>query len=297
VYKLTDEIALIQTLDFFTPIVDDPFAFGQIAAANALSDVYAMGGRPICAMNIVCFPAGEMDISILQEILRGGLQKMHAADVTLAGGHSVEDPELKYGLSVTGIVHPERVLTNRGARPGDLLILTKPIGTGVLGTAVKGGLAREAEISAFTRSMATLNRQAAELIQDAPVHACTDITGFGLVGHLCEMIEDAETGIVIAASAVPLLAGAREYCEMGLLPAGLHRNREFRAAMVETAPGIPQPLEDLLFDPATSGGLLISLPARDARALLARLHAEGIGAAAVVGEAVAEPRGKVVITQ
>jgi selenide,water dikinase len=283
-------------LDFFTPIVDDPFAFGQIAAANSLSDVYAMGGRPICAMNIVCFPAEEMDISILQEVLRGGLQKMHAADVTLVGGHSVEDPELKYGLSVTGIVHPERVLTNRGAQPGDLLILTKPIGTGVLGTAVKGGLAREAAISAFTRSMATLNRQAAELIQDACVHACTDITGFGLIGHLCEMIEDAETGIVIAASSVPLLAGAREYCEMGLLPAGLHRNREFRTAMVDTEPGVPQPLEDLLFDPATSGGLLISLPARDARALLARLHAEGIGAAAVIGEAVAEPRGRVVIT-
>ena len=295
-YKLTDEIALIQTLDFFTPIVDDPFAFGQIAVANALSDVYAMGGRPICAMNIVCFPATEMDISILQEVLRGGLQKMHAADVTLAGGHSVEDPELKYGLSVTGIVHPERVLRNRGTQPGDLLILTKPIGTGVLGTAVKGGLAREAEISAFTRSMATLNRRAAEIIQDAPVHACTDITGFGLVGHLCEMIEDAETGIVIAASAVPLLAGAREYCEMGLLPAGLHRNREFRAAMVEIEPGVPQALEDLLFDPATSGGLLISLPAGDARALLARLHAEGIRAAAVIGEAVAEPRGRVVVT-
>ncbi len=224
VYKLRDDLAIIQTVDFFTPIVDDPLLFGRIAAANALSDVYAMGGEPICAMNIACFPVREMDIAVLHEILKGGLEKLREAGVVLAGGHTVEDPELKYGLSITGIVHPERVLTNRGAQPGDQLILTKPLGTGLINTAIKGELASESAIEKAVSAMTTLNRQAAELMAGAPVHACTDVTGFGLLGHACEMVEDTPVGLVINAHAVPVFPEALEYCEMGLLPAGLARN-------------------------------------------------------------------------
>lgn len=283
VYRLSDEIALIQTVDFFTPIVDDPYMFGRIAAANALSDVYAMGGRPICAMNIVCFPVQEMELSILREILRGGLDTLHAAGAALAGGHSVEDPELKFGLAVSGVVHPDRIRTNRGARPGDLLILTKPIGTGVLSTAVKAGLATSEEIAEFTTAMATLNDRAADLMQTAPVHACTDVTGFGLVGHACEMIAGDPIGIAIEMSAVPCFSGTRKYAEMGLLPAGLHRNREFRAPMVTIVPGLAEVHVDLAHDSMTSGGLLIALPASEARVLLARMHAAGLAEAAIIG--------------
>jgi selenide,water dikinase len=280
---LRDDLALIQTVDFFTPIVDDPYMFGRIAAANSLSDVYAMGGRPICAMNIVCFPAKEMELGILSEILRGGLDTLHAAGAALAGGHSVEDPELKYGLAVSGLVHPDRIRTNRGARPGDLLILTKPIGTGVLGTAVKAGFASDDEIEEFTSAMATLNERAAELMRDSPVHACTDVTGFGLVGHACEMIAEDPIGIVIEMSAVPRFSGARRYAEMGLMPAGLHRNREFRAPMVAIAGDLAEVESDLAHDPVTSGGLLIALPAGEARALLARMHEAGLAEAAIIG--------------
>ncbi len=294
-YKVRDDLALIQTVDFFTPIVDDPFLFGQIAAANALSDVYAMGGNPICAMNIACFPVKDMDILVLREIFRGGLEKLREAEVVLAGGHTVEDPELKYGLSVTGTVHPDRVLTNRGARPGDRLVLTKPLGTGIINTAIKGEAASPEAVEKIVAAMVTLNRQAAELIQAFEVHACTDVTGFGLLGHACEMIEDDPIGMVFDARAVPVFAEAVEYCGMGFLPGGLYRNRDFRAAMVEIDPSVPEFFSDLLFDPQTSGGLLIAVQDSAAAALVERMRAEGVRDAAVVGEVVASPAGRIVV--
>lgn len=295
VYKLRDDLAIIQTVDFFTPIVDDPYTFGQIAAANALSDVYAMGGRPLCAMNIVGFPVKTMEISVLREILRGGLDKLREAGVVLAGGHTVEDVELKYGLSVTGVVHPQKILTNLGARPGDHLILTKPLGTGVLATAVKAQMADAGQCERVETLMATLNRRAAELMLACDVHACTDVTGFGLLGHACEMVEDSPVGFVIRAREVPLLPGATGFCEMGLLPAGLHRNREFRAAMVEIDASVPLALQDVLYDPQTSGGLLIALSPPDAAVLLGRMHREGVPEAADIGEAVAERPGRILV--
>jgi selenide,water dikinase len=293
VYRLTEELAIVQTLDFFTPIVDDPYDFGQIAVANALSDVYAMGGKPLTAMNIVCFPEKTMAMSILTEILQGGLDKMHEAGVILVGGHSVEDEELKYGISVTGTVHPDRVVLNNGARAGDRLIMTKPLGTGIISTAIKGGMASEAAVAKIVKSMSTLNRKASELMQAIGVNACTDVTGFGLLGHAAEMIEGARVGMVIDAAAVPFFPEAKELAEMGMIPGGLHRNRDFRKNMVDVDQSVPQFLADILFDPQTSGGLLISVPKPKASHLLESLHKEGVTEAAVIGEVVAEPRGRI----
>ena len=295
VYKLTDDLAIVQTIDFFTPIVDDPYTFGQIAVANALSDVYAMGGRPLTAMNIVCFPSKTLDILVLREILRGGLDKMHEAGVVLVGGHSVDDPELKYGLSVTGSVHPKRVLTKGGAKPGDRLILTKPIGTGIISTAVKGGLAGEPAIKAVARSMAALNKIASEVMLKVGVNACTDITGFGLLGHACEMILDSKIGLRIHSAAVPLFPQTIELAGMGMIPAGTYRNKEFRSNMVQMAAGVSDIMLDVLFDPQTSGGLFISVSADKASTLLARLKEAGVAHAAVIGEAVGRPAQKIVI--
>jgi len=293
VYKLNDDLAIIQTLDFFTPIVDDPYSFGQVAAANALSDVYAMGGRPLTAMNIVCFPVKTLDISILNEILAGGLEKAHEASAIVVGGHTVEDAELKYGLSVTGVIHPAAVVLNTGAKAGDKLILTKPLGTGIISTAIKGSVASAGAEAKIVKSMTTLNRKAAELMQGIGVHAGTDITGFGLLGHACEMIDRSDVGMVIHSTAVPFFPEAREYAEMGMIPGGLLRNREFRVNMVSTEKSVPDFMADILFDPQTSGGLFISVASDKASELLERMHQEGIPEAALVGEVVAEPKGKI----
>ncbi len=295
VYKLRDDLAIIQTVDFFTPIVDDPYTFGQIAAVNALSDVYAKGGRPLTAMNIVCFPVKTMDISILREILTGGLDKMHEAGVVLVGGHSVEDAELKYGLSVTGVIHPDRVIMNNGARIGDKLILTKPLGTGIISTALKGGEASEQAVAKSVNSMATLNKKASELMLTVDVHACTDITGFGLLGHACEMIEGTDVGMIIHSDAVPYFPEAKEYAEMGMVPGGTGRNRDFRIKMVDLDKNVSKVMLDILFDPQTSGGLLMSVPASDAEPLLKKLHRAGIKSASLIGEVVAKPKGRIVV--
>ncbi len=295
VYKLSDELAIIQTVDFVTPIVDDPYWFGQIAAANALSDVYAMGGKPLTALNIVCFPIKTMDISILQEILAGGVDKVHEAGVVLVGGHSVEDPELKYGLSVTGTVHPGKVVFNTGARVGDRLILTKPLGTGIISTALKNRKADEATVNRAMKSMAALNRKASELMQETGVNAGTDITGFGLLGHAAEMIEGTDAGMVIDSAAVPILPKAPELVGIGMTPGGLQRNREFRQDMVEIDRKVPGYLADILFDPQTSGGLLIAVAPEKADTLLGRLHGAGVEEAAVIGEVVAAPKGKITV--
>jgi selenide, water dikinase len=286
VYRLTDDLALIQTLDFFTPVVNDPYEFGRIAAANALSDVYAMGGRPLTAMNIVCFPLQQLDKEILKEILRGGLEKIHEAGATLVGGHSVDDLELKYGLSVTGVVHPDRVLTNAGAQPGDAIILTKPIGTGVLVTAIKGALLTDSAARHATAVMATLNRTAAETMALYPVHACTDITGFGLLGHTLEVAVASNVTIEISVDCVPLLPEVLELAAMGLLPAGTYSNRNYCSNHISIA-ATNDPLRlDLLADAQTSGGLLIFLPRAVAPSLLADLHDQGVTEAAIIGRVI-----------
>ncbi len=293
VYRLTDELAIIQTVDYFTPIVDDPYEFGQVAAANALSDVYAMGGRPITAMNIVCFPRETMDVSVLREILRGGITKLSEAGASLVGGHSVDDKELKYGLCIMGIVHPDKVLTNTGAREGDVLILTKALGTGIISTAMKRGVAEHEIIARVTRQMVTLNKRAAELMLEVPVNACTDVTGFGLLGHACEMIEGASVGMVIRSQSVPLLPMVDKFAERGLVPGGTRRNREFRSPMVETA--VSDEMMHILFDAQTSGGLLISLPPTDGETLVKKMQSAGIDDAAIIGHIVADPKGKIMI--
>jgi len=293
VYKISEDLALVQTVDFFTPVVDDPYWFGQIAAANALSDIYAMGGVPKTAMNLVAFPLKDMDLSVLRRILEGGLDKMGEAGVVLVGGHSVEDKELKYGLAVTGFIHPQRVLTKKNLTVGDRLILTKPLGTGIINTAIKGGLAGGKIIDSVTRLMATLNRAAAEVMQGYPVHACTDITGFGLLGHMAEMVVDSGLGMEIFADRIPIIPEALEFAGMGMVPGGAHKNREFRERIVDFSPSLDRVFQDILFDPQTSGGLLICVAEEAAEGLLERLKEKGSDQAAVIGKVVAEPRGRI----
>lgn len=296
VYKVTDDIAIIQTVDFFTPVVDDPYWFGQIAAANALSDIYAMGGFPRTAMNLVAFPIKQMDISILRRILEGGLDKMKEAGVVLIGGHSVEDKELKYGLAVTGFIHPDMVITKGNLELGDQLILTKALGTGIINTAIKGKQASEEIIEKVTLLMATLNSNAAEVMAKYPVHACTDITGFGLLGHLSEMVDGSGLGIELRADRIPIISEAFEYAGMGLIPAGAYRNREFREQMIEFSTFVKRSLQDILFDPQTSGGLLICVDRESAADLLDGLKKKGIDSPALIGEVVSEPTDKIVVS-
>ena len=263
VYKLTPELALVQTVDFFTPIVDDPYTFGAIAAANSLSDVWAMGGRPISSLSILAWPA-KQDESDLVAILKGGAEKMHEAACTILGGHSVSDEEAKFGYAVTGLVHPDRVKANAGARPGDALIFTKRIGTGVISTALKRGIAREEDVAASIESMLTLNRAACEEMLRYDAHSCTDITGFGVIGHAREMALGSGVTLEIDSRAIQFLPGAVEYARAGAVPGGLTNNREFASCAVEYRNEIPQEIDALLYDPQTSGGLLIALPEIDA---------------------------------
>lgn len=263
-------------------MVDDPFLYGQIAAANAFSDIYAMGARPKVAMNLLCFPSC-LDLSVAGKILAGGADRAKEAGCVIAGGHSVVDNEPKYGLCVTGIIHPAHILTNCGAQPGDALILTKAVGTGVVMTAYKGGLLTESETSETTDSMRTLNRRAAEIAADFTVHACTDITGFGAAGHVCEMAEGSGVTAVLRASSFPLLPHAQDMARIGILPAGAYRNQDYFADRVFAESDVPVVLTDLLFDPQTSGGLLLSVPEEEADRLLAALQKE-VPATALIGE-------------
>jgi len=276
VIRVAAGLALIQTVDFFTPIVDDPRSFGRIAAVNALSDVYAMGGVPLTAMNIVCFPRQTLPLDVLREVLRGGLEAIVEAGALLVGGHSVEDPELKYGLSVTGLVHPDRVVTNAGARPGDRLVLTKPLGTGVLSTAIKGGLAPAAAEAEAVRWMSALNRDAAAAMQEVGVHACTDVTGFGLLGHALELARASRVALELVADRVPLLDGVRELASLGMIPGGSFANRAFCAGAVAVEDGIDPLLVDLLADAQTSGGLFIAVAEDRTEALHAALERRGV---------------------
>jgi selenide, water dikinase len=284
VYKLTAELALVQTVDFFTPIVDDPHTFGAIAAANALSDVYAMGGRPISALSVLAWPA-KGNIDDLAAILKGGAEKMHDAGCAVLGGHSVGDDELKFGYAVTGVIHPDRVRANAGARAGDALVFTKRLGTGVIATAAKRGIAREADVEGAIRSMLELNRRACEEMLRLDVHGCTDVTGFGLLGHAREMAVASGVTLAIEFAALRFLDGALDYARQGALPGGLKNNREFVCPAVEVASAPPPEVESLLYDPQTSGGLLIAIGATDAAALVA-----AVPGACVIGRV--EERGR-----
>lgn len=266
VYRLTPECALVQTVDFFTPIVDDPFTFGAIAAANSLSDVYAMGGRPLTSLSVLCYPV-KGDLDDLSEILAGGAEKMREAGCVVLGGHSVNDEEIKFGYAVTGTVHPDRVKANAGARPGDALVFTKRIGTGVISTALKRGIADPAHVAAAIESMMTLNRAACQAMLAFDVHGCTDVTGFGLIGHARELALASNVTLEIDASSIRFLPGAVDYARQGAVPGGLRNNRDFASCVVEGVSVV----DDLLYDPQTSGGLLISLPEADAAAL-ERVH-------------------------
>lgn len=295
VYKISEDLAIIQTIDFITPIVNDPYLFGQIAAANSISDVYTMGGQPITAMNVVCFPSQTMDISILHEILRGGLDKMQEAGVALMGGHSVTDSEMKYGLSVTGVVHPDKLITNSGVRIGDSLVLTKPLGTGVMSTALKSRLITEGAMTEASRSMATLNKTAAEFMVAARAHACTDVTGFGLLGHASHLVQEKDTGIEIDIQSLPIFSGVMDLLKKEVFPGGLTRNRDFYLPSVEFTGRIPEYKRNILFDPQTSGGLLIALPPKASENLVERLHKAGNSSAAIIGKVIKSAGHRVIV--
>jgi len=320
VYLLTPETALVQTVDFFTPIVDDPYTFGQIAATNALSDVYAMGGRPLTSLALVCFPE-KGDLEILERILAGGLSKMIEAGCTVVGGHSIRDEETKFGYSVTGVIHPQRVLTNQGAQPGDRLLFTKPLGTGVISTAIKKGVAKQEWIDAAVKSMTTLNKAAAEVItrvgtgdlarpaerssaandqrpttnDSFTVHALTDVTGFGLIGHAREMALASDVSLVFHWAHIPVLEGALDCIRAGYIPGGLKANRDFAECLVEYDPLVPDDIRTLLFDPQTAGGLLISVSAEDAGPLTRALHNAGVPAVEI-GEVIPHTKPLIRVT-
>jgi len=294
VYRLTADLALVQTVDFFTPIVDDPYTFGQIAAANALSDVYAMGGRPISALSIVGFPNTGRDVEVLERIVEGGLSKMQEAGCAVIGGHSIGDEEIKFGYAVTGLVDPARVWSNAAARPGDRLLLTKRIGTGVISTALKQNRASETAVKAAAESMLTLNRAASEAAMPFQVRSATDITGFGLLGHAREMAAGSKVSLVIDSAAVEFLPGALDCARAGFIPGGLKRNMEFIAGCVEFSNGVAEEVRTLLFDPQTSGGLLLSVASENAPRLLSALRERNVPAREI-GEVVEKTKPLILV--
>ena len=296
VFRLRPDLAIVNTVDFFTPIVDDPYTFGQIAAANALSDVYAMGADPVTALNIVGFPKGTLDLDVLGEILKGGGERARAAGVVVIGGHSIIDPELKYGMAVTGVVHPDRVIRNVGVREGDVLVLTKPLGTGIVATALKKRKASRASVRAAVASMVALNGPASRMARAFPVHACSDVTGFGLLGHATEMARGSGITIVLDSAVLPLLPGVRRLAEQGFLTGGCRRNRAYLEDKVVIEGSVPEGLQEVAFDPQTSGGLLFALPAKAAEGLTRKLRAKGIAAATIVGRACARRDAWVFLT-
>lgn len=295
VYKIAEDVALVQTIDLITPIVDDPFLFGQIAAANSLSDIYAMGGRPLTAMNIICFPRLALDMAILTEILQGGLKKIHEAGAVLMGGHTVEDAELKYGLAVTGTIHPQRIITNKGGQIGDALILTKPLGTGIISTAQKAGLAEAEALEAAALQMMTLNNQAAQAMAECQTHACTDITGFGLLGHAVEMARGCGFSLRIFYEQIPFLPRVKDYAASGLIPGGAYCNEGHFGSEIFWGEKVP-PLEKIiLFDPQTSGGLLIALSKEQTSKLLELLSRKGVSEATLIGEIIPREKYSIIV--
>jgi selenide, water dikinase len=285
VFRLRPDLAIVNTVDFFTPIVDDPYTFGQIAAANSLSDIYAMGGEPKTALNIVCFPKGKMDLKVLGEILRGGADKAGEAGVAIVGGHSIIDPEIKYGMAVTGVIHPDKILRNVGVQEGDMMVLTKPLGTGVIATALKKGKATKGSIQDAVSVMSELNRTASTIMRSYPVHACSDVTGFGLLGHALGMASGSSVTLILESKRLPLLRRARHLADKGYLTGGCKRNREYLQDKITIDGSIRPGLVEMAFDPQTSGGLLIAVPQKSAPKLVAELHAAGIKQATAIGYA------------
>lgn len=283
VFRLRADLAIVNTVDFFTPIVDDPYTFGQIAAANALSDIYAMGAEPKTALNIVAFPKGRLDLEILGEIIKGGAERVREAGAVVIGGHSIIDQELKYGLAVTGVIHPDRVIRNVGVQVGDALVLTKPLGTGIIATALKKRRASATSVRAAVASMRALNSTASSIMRRFPVHACSDVTGYGLLGHAVEMASGSGVTIVLRSSALPLLPAARRLATEGLLTGGCKRNRDYLEDKIAVDRSVSEVLLEVALDPQTSGGLLIALPKGDAPTLVEALRASGIEAAATIG--------------
>jgi selenide, water dikinase len=285
VFRLRPDLAIVNTVDFFTPIVDDPYTFGQISAANSLSDVYAMGGEPKTCLNIVCFPKGKMDIEILGEILKGGAEKVKESGAVVIGGHSIIDEEIKFGMAVTGVIHPDKIYRNVGVQEGDVLILTKPLGTGIISTALKKGKASKESVDEAVRSMATLNAAASTVMRKFPVHACSDITGFGLLGHTLEMASGSSVTIVVESAKMPLLRGAPRLAEKGYLTGGCKRNREYLDNKMAIESSVREGLVEVAIDPQTSGGLLIAVAKRHGAKLLDELHAAGVNEASTVAYA------------
>ncbi len=295
VFQISEETALVQTVDFITPIVDDPFLFGQIAATNSLSDVYAMGGRPLTAMNVVCFPGRSLDPAILTNILRGGLSKIHEAGAVLVGGHTVEDAELKYGLSVTGTIHPQKIMTNRAAQAGDVLVLTKALGTGILSTANKAGLVKENHLQGAIDSMVRLNDKSAKAMAEIGAHACTDITGFGLMGHAAEMARASNVSLRFRYPHIPILTGAKEYADMGLIPGGAYCNERYAGQETSISGTVPEGERILLFDPQTSGGLLVAFAREGGEKFVRRMKEEGVKEVSLVGEVVKREKNLIIV--
>lgn len=295
VYKISEDTALIQTVDFFTPIVDDPRMFGQIAAANALSDVYAMGGKPLTVLNIVGFPVKKLDYSILAEILNGASEKVQEAGAVLIGGHSIDDQEPKFGMAVTGLIHPDKVWTNSGAKPGDALILTKPIGVGIQTTAIKKDALTDEQLERVMQVMAALNKTSSEVLRQFDVHACTDVTGFGLLGHAKEMACGANVGLNIAFEQVPILEGTRKLAEEGFIPGGTKANHKWLQSNVEFAEAMDEIGRYILCDAVTSGGLLAALPQDQAEPAVRKLRDAGVEFAAVIGTVVSEHAGCIMV--
>jgi selenide,water dikinase len=285
VFRLRSDLAVVNTVDFFTPIVDDPYTFGQIAGANALSDIYAMGGEPKTALNIVCFPKGKMDIQILAEVLKGGADKVKESGAVIVGGHSIIDEEIKYGMAITGVIHPDRVIRNVGIQEGDTLVLTKALGTGIITTALKRKKAPKESIQAAVTSMTTLNKTASAVMRNYPVHACSDVTGYGLLGHALEMASGSGVTLIFESAKLPVLHRAPRLAEKGNLTGGCKRNREYLQDKVTVDKSIRSGLVEVAFDPQTSGGLLIALEQRYGAKLVEELHANGVNDATMIGYA------------
>jgi selenide,water dikinase len=290
VFRLRSDLAIVNTVDFFTPIVDDPYTFGQVAGANALSDIYAMGAEPRTAMNIVCFPSGKLDMGILGEMMKGGADKLREGGAVVVGGHSIIDEEIKFGMAVTGVVHPNRVIRNVGVQDGDALVLTKPLGTGIISTAIKRGKASKNSIQAAVASMTALNKSASLIMRGYPVHACSDVTGFGLLGHAQEMASGSSVTLILESAKLPLLHRARSLAEKGYLTGGCKRNQDFLGGKVLIEKSIRQGLIEVAFDPQTSGGLLIALAQKYASKLVADLRAGGVHDATTIGYATSQQK-------
>lgn len=296
IYKISDELALVETLDFFTPVVNSPYDYGQIAAANALSDVYAMGGKPLTAMNILCYPLKSLDKDILVEILKGGADKVNEAGATIVGGHTLQDSEIKYGLSVTGIIHPDKIVTNAGARPGEVLVLTKPLGTGLIISAIKNNKVFEGDEDLVTRSMCQLNKIASETMLEVGASSCTDITGFGLMGHAYEMAEASKVTLSFCAGRIPIFEGCKRYVGMGLIPGVSKLSKNYLKNDIRIDSSVQEELVDVLFDAQTSGGLLIALSKEKAEILCKRLREKGVLVASIIGEVCERREVSLVVT-